>query len=148
KRALSMAVVLGWASTALTADDGLKPQNQGNGSGSGSLPPTTQVAPPMACGDGGCCIDRDNCDDHGAGEIIFGAEWHVIRPVISNNQAAITSTVTTAPGTTTAKVVQHNFDYKFSSDPSLWFGYRSECGLGITATWFHMDHSANGLGIS
>jgi hypothetical protein len=148
KKALSVAFILGWAGAALSAD--------ASGQGSGSLPPTTppaQAAP--ACSDIGCgdgwlgCLNGDNCGDDcvpGSG-VSVGATWHIIRPVISNNQAAIATTLTFT-GTRTSSVVEHNFDYKFSSDPSIWVGYRSCDGLGFSVTWFHMDNSANGLGIS
>jgi hypothetical protein len=160
KKALSVALLLGWAGAALSADA------PASGQGSGSLPPTssapTQPAPGTgACCNQGCnscrnqgcnsccnqgcdngcsCIDRDCCNDCVPGSgIIAGFEWHILRPAINNNTIA---TITTTSATTVATTVQ-NFQYTFSSDWSLWAGYRSCDGLGFTVNWFHANNSSD-----
>jgi hypothetical protein len=134
KKALGIAVVLGWASTALTGEP------ESSGSASGSMTPipgdNTQAAGQMYYdGPGGMEANGDECRDSG---VIAGVEWHILRPVINDNIAFIRSSATGLVATN----VQENFQYPFSSDPSIWLGYRTEGGLGFSVTWFHMDHSA------
>jgi hypothetical protein len=133
-------MMLGWASTALTADQ----PGSGTGSASGSLPPAQQqVAPGGSCADGACwgggCINEDCdpcCNVPGTG-IIFSGGWHILRVNVNDNHAFSSTTA----GATTAT----NFDYDFDSDYSLSAGYRGQCGLGATVSWFHLDNSANTL---
>jgi hypothetical protein len=76
--------------------------------------------------------------------LVFGLEWHILRPVINDN-VAFTATTTTGSTTST---VRGNFDYNFQSDPSIWLGFRTECGLGITVTWFHLDNTSQDASIA
>jgi hypothetical protein len=163
KVALGLVFVLGWAGATLAADAA------GSGQSSGSVPPgacpCAQAAPSCggcrdsgrgccdsgraSCDSGrGCCDSGHDCIDQGCGDqgcqgdaIIFGGEWHVLRPVVNDNRAFVLSTAN-AIGTVVANT-QQNFQYKFESDPSLWVGYRTECGLGFQATWFHLDNNSN-----
>jgi hypothetical protein len=143
KKALGLAFVLGWAGTTIAADAPV------SGQASGSLPPAApapvQVCSPVGncCDNGSCAIDHDCCDHCVPGSgIIFGAEWHLIRPVINDNVAF---TTTTSTATTSAKV-STPYQYNFESDPSIWMGYRSCDGLGFQVTWFHMNQNSDPVG--
>jgi hypothetical protein len=148
KKALGMAVVLGWAGLAISADP------PASGKGSGSLPPTT-TPPTVPANSGGCC-NLGGCSDNScgldlgcdqgcqSGELIVGGQWHILRPVINDNRA-FTLTTSNAVGSV-LNTVQNNFNYPFETDPfSVWAGYRTACGLGFTVSWFHLDDSAPGI---
>jgi hypothetical protein len=62
-----------------------------------------------------------------------------LRPVINDN-LAFAGTTTNGTVRTTAI---NAFPYHFESDPSVWAGYRTCCGLGFTATWFHLDNNSD-----
>jgi hypothetical protein len=138
KRALSIALVIGWASAALTAE----PPALGAGSSSSELvPPPAATALP--CTDNHCCIDSAPCNDwcRQSGVILDG-DWHLLRPVINDNRAI--SVDAAAAGVQTDV---RSFTYKFESDPSIRFGYRGECGLGFTVNWFHLNNSADPVNV-
>jgi hypothetical protein len=142
---LGLAIVLGWAATALTADP--QPSNQGSGSSPSATLPGVDLTSPSCCNDHGV-IDHDCAEGCGCcgccSGVIVGGEWHILRPVINDDPGLTVNTntgQTLTPDPTSATVIQ-NFQYRFKSDPSIWIGYRTECGLGVTATWFHLNNSA------
>ena len=54
----------------------------------------------------------------------------LVNRYVNDNRAF--STLTAPGGVLT--LTNNNFEYKNKVDPSVWLGYRSECGLGFTAT--------------
>src|SRR5262249_17066314 len=68
--------------------------------------------------------------------IFVGAGLHILRPVIGNNQALITTTMAppAAPAFSTT-----SFSWDFSASPSIVVGYSTPSGLGAAISWFRFD---------
>jgi hypothetical protein len=115
---LGVAIVLVWVGTALNPAWG---QND--------CPPVT-------------FCNHDTCLP-GTG-VILGGELHILRPV-GNDDPGVTTTTTPVPVRNDDPTTIQSFGYKFQAQPSVWFGYRTQDGLGFTATWFHLNESADTL---
>ncbi len=117
--------------------------------GSSGAPPAPVMVDDASIMDGDFGLPAGEYFERGPREsllsaLVFGGEWHILRPVVNDNTAF---TATTRNGTNLS-TVHGNFDYNFQSDPSIFFGFRTECGLGFTVTWFHLDNTSQDLNVA
>ncbi len=151
RRIFGLAVILSWAAGAAWAAEDVPAAATAGGSAPAAPAPTpvgpaTSIAgtlpapclPP--CGDdkGSCCLD--SCCTESLWGFEVGGSLHVLRPAINNNAGLIVSTIPPSEVNTI-----RNFDYDYQLAPSIWAGWKSECGLGLRVTWFRFQESAKTL---
>ena len=96
-----------------------------------------QLPMPGTVVDGPPLFETEEVSDNSVLQGIFvGAGLHILRPVIGNNQALVTTTMAppAAPAFSTT-----SFSWDFSASPSIVVGYSTPSGLGVAINWFRFD---------
>ncbi len=94
----------------------------------------------------GCCDVCTGCGDgvtYSPGQSIYvGFEAAIVKPRFENNQAF---TVMSSDGALFETFNEIDFDYDMHLTPRVFIGWQRCDGIGLRATWWQFDHSADNL---